>query len=94
VDTNAAKRTKPAVQEAFMSLVDALLIEQAAPLNQNEVWLAIRTDGEPGDGSRKNPFDASTAVKFDDLMRLRILANTKINLGPGRASVMAESQSI
>jgi hypothetical protein len=32
------------------------------------VYLAIRTDGKPGAGTESDPFDASTAAKFDALM--------------------------
>lgn len=40
----------------------------ASYLGQNTYYLAPRTDGIAGDGSRINPFDASTPIKFENLM--------------------------
>lgn len=51
-----------------------------------EVWVGIRPDLAPGDGTRSNPFDGSTASKLDNLLMLaggKIGPNTVINLQPG-----------
>ncbi len=32
------------------------------------VWIAVRTDGLPGSGTQADPYDGSTAAKFDALM--------------------------
>jgi hypothetical protein len=46
------------------------------------VWIAFRTDGVPGTGSIMDPFDGSTADKFDALMA-GFGAYTDIHIGPG-----------
>lgn len=35
---------------------------------QGEIWLAVRTDGKAGAGTRSDPFDASTATKYTTLL--------------------------
>ena len=47
-----------------MSLIDALLLDPA-PFN---VWIAARTDGIKGSGTASDPYDGSTAAKFDTRM--------------------------
>jgi hypothetical protein len=37
------------------------------PGSTNEIWIAVRTDGLPGSGTKDDPFDGSTAIKFDAL---------------------------
>jgi hypothetical protein len=49
---------------------------------QNEVWLAIRTDGAVGSGSVTDPYDASSPTLFSAVMN-GLGANTTIHLGPG-----------
>lgn len=50
---------------------------------QQGVWIvASRPDGQPGSGSVTDPYDGSTAAKFDALMD-SFPAYTKIHLGPG-----------
>lgn len=50
--------------------------------SSKEVWIAVRTDGRGGDGSRENPYDGSTRAKFDGLMQ-GFGARTVIHLLPG-----------
>ena len=81
-----------------MNTADALILDGlaavllVAPLK--EVWIAIRTDGslfDPlnpvilGDGTEQNPWDGSTALKFDYILRQKLLGrtNTTVRLGPG-----------
>src|SRR5258706_14179578 len=83
-----------------MNTLDALLRDglPASVLTKplREVWIAIRTDGAPdvdpsnpvviGDGTRDNPWDASTAIKLDLVLRSPVFAaqdNTIIHLGAG-----------
>jgi hypothetical protein len=47
-----------------------------------ECWVAIRTDGFSGTGTQADPYDGSTAAKFDALMR-SFPAYSVIHLGPG-----------
>lgn len=61
-----------------MSLLDALLLD---PYRIN-VWIAYRTDGVAGTGTQNDPYDGSTATKFDGLMS-GFATNTFVNLGPG-----------
>lgn len=35
---------------------------------QGEIWLAVRTDGKAGAGTKSDPFDASTAAKYTTLL--------------------------
>lgn len=34
-----------------------------------DVWIAVRTDGQPGTGTQADPYDGSTPEKFDALMQ-------------------------
>ena len=61
-----------------MSLLDALLLDPA-PL---EIWIAYRTDGLKGSGTASDPYDGSTAAKFDARMN-ETPANMRVHLGPG-----------
>ncbi|HEY5704345.1 MAG TPA: right-handed parallel beta-helix repeat-containing protein [Terrimicrobiaceae bacterium] len=49
-------------------------------------WIAARNDGKPGRGTQANPFDGSTQVKFDTLLR-RFWSERResvvFHLGPG-----------
>lgn len=48
------------------------------------VWIAARTDGQPGSGTQDDPYDGSTQQKFDAVMtNLQGLTNLGINLGAG-----------
>lgn len=70
-----------------MSLLDSLLedtllaSELESPLK--EVYLAIRTDGNDGNGTRLNPLDASTALKFDAVVAAHRAPNLGVRIGPG-----------
>lgn len=58
-----------------MSIFEALLEDSLyETVVQQEVWLAVRTDGVPGAGTIENPYNCSGAVtdtdpKFDQVMR-------------------------
>lgn len=49
---------------------------------QNQVYIAYRTDGVAGVGTKEDPFDGSTQAKFDALM-LGFDPDIQINIGPG-----------
>ncbi len=61
-----------------MALLDALLLD---PYRIN-VWVAARTDGQPGTGTHSDPYDGSTAAKFDAVMN-GLGGYTRVHLGPG-----------
>lgn len=68
-------------------MIDSLLLEEplhALPDGRpgREVWIAARTDGVKGSGTETDPYDGSTAARFDALMQ-SIPANTTVHLGPG-----------
>src|SRR5688572_27970906 len=77
-----------------MSLLTALieedLLSSSLQSPPKEVWLAVRTDrpmglGDSdafGAGTFEDPYDAGTAGRFDNLMRV-IGSDTTIYLGPG-----------
>ena len=47
-----------------MGLIDALLLDPF-PF---EIWIAKRTDGLAGSGTLNDPWDGSTAARFDQVM--------------------------
>lgn len=47
-----------------------------------EIWIALRTDGKAGAGTKTDPYDGSTKVKLDTLLR-SFGTYITINLGPG-----------
>jgi hypothetical protein len=61
-----------------MALSDAFLLDPA-PF---QVWMAARTDGIKGSGTARDPYDGSTAAKFDARMN-ELPSNTRVHLGPG-----------
>jgi hypothetical protein len=80
-----------------MSILDAL-IEQELTLPpvlssgaaRREIWICRRTDGASipgqtpfGTGSQDDPYDGSTADKFDVIMDTRVPAGATIRLGTG-----------
>src|SRR5258707_27076 len=77
-----------------MALLEALVIDPfnvdqpllysflLDPQDSFEVWLAIRTDEEPGSGTVTDPYDASALSVFDALMN-SFQPYTTIHLGPG-----------
>jgi len=60
-----------------MPLLDALLLDPA----RINVWIAYRTDGIKGTGTQNDPWDGSTAAKFDAVMS-SLSINTTVFLGP------------
>ncbi|HTG44916.1 MAG TPA: hypothetical protein VK633_10330 [Verrucomicrobiae bacterium] len=77
-----------------MSLLSTFLEEGLAATELEvpliDVWIAVRTDfaadAEPeifGRGTRDNPYDGSTAVRFDLIMRTVVGERTIVHLGPG-----------
>src|ERR1041385_4563936 len=64
-----------------MSLLDALLLD---PYRIN-VWIAYRTDGVAGSGTQNDPYDGSTAAKFDAIMN-SLSPNTAVHLGPATST--------
>src|SRR5688572_27382640 len=69
-----------------MALLDALLLDPY-PF---EIWIAVRTDGVGGSGTLNDPYDGSTAAKFDALMNtISAMPADKVgivHLGPGTFS--------
>src|SRR2546426_10415872 len=61
-----------------MGLTDALLLDPY-PF---EIWIAQRSDGQKGTGTLNDPFDGSTAAKFDAIMS-GLPGPTCVHLGPG-----------
>lgn len=51
------------------------------------IYIAVRTDGLAGTGSQTDPYDGSTEVKFDALMK-SFPENTQIHLGAGTYSTL------
>jgi hypothetical protein len=64
-----------------MPLLDALLLD---PYRIN-IWIAYRTDGVAGGGTQNDPYDGSTATKFDAIMN-SLSANTTVHLGPATST--------
>jgi hypothetical protein len=64
-----------------MSLVDALLLDPYRIIT----WIAYRTDGVNGSGTQNDPYDGSTATKFDAIMN-SLSANTAVHLGPATSA--------
>lgn len=62
-----------------MSLLDALLLDPS----RINVWIAYRNDGVKGSGTQNDPYDGSTAARFDQIMRDYGAANTTVHVGPG-----------
>ena len=61
-----------------MGLTDALLLDPY-PF---EIWIAQRSDGQKGSGTLNDPYDGSTAAKFDGIMN-GLPGPTCVHLGPG-----------
>jgi len=52
----------------------------------SEIWIAVRTDGQPGTGTANDPYDGSTQERFDAVMHGLYAANrthVSIHLGVG-----------
>jgi hypothetical protein len=70
------------------SLLSLIVISAVCFLNHTQattltnIYLAVRTDGIAGTGTASNPFDASTAAKYDQLLAT-YSQNTVFNYAPG-----------
>src|SRR5262249_30625120 len=70
------------------SLLSLIVISAVCFLNHTRaqtltnIYLAVRTDGIAGTGTASNPFDASTAAKYDKLLAT-YSQNTVFNYAPG-----------
>src|ERR1041384_7891125 len=53
----------------LLLLVAAAFFSPAALATTQDVWIAVRTDGQPGTGTQDDPYDGSTPEKFDALMQ-------------------------
>jgi hypothetical protein len=73
----AAENRIAAYARDSLALVDAIF-----PASLKEVWIAFRIDGTDGSGTLEDPFDGSTARKFDAVMD-SLEPNTHIHIGPG-----------
>lgn len=65
----------------------AQLTSDCARDSPNTIFIALRADGIAGSGTKANPFDGSTAQKFDKLLRQRAEAGQRdliVCIGPGR----------
>ncbi|MBA2434086.1 MAG: hypothetical protein H0V54_03190 [Chthoniobacterales bacterium] len=51
-------------------------------LSAPEIWIATRSDGKTGSGTSADPFDAHTALLFDQIMR-SLAPSTILHIGPG-----------
>jgi hypothetical protein len=67
-----------------MSLLDTFLTEGLLiTVARQDVYIAVRTDGAVGSGTVDDPWDGSTAAKFDDIMANKVSGGMTIHLGPG-----------
>ena len=58
----------------------------APPKDYTRIFIALRRDAKPGTGQADDPFDGSSAQKFDSLLRTRSEANQRnliVCIGPG-----------
>lgn len=68
-------------------LLLVLLVSQTSARSRqteqtNNVYIAARTDGLEGAGTKTDPFDGSTSTKLDAVLR-RISNGTSVHFGPG-----------
>src|SRR5439155_19970273 len=67
---------------AISLLMPTVASAAQTPAFPHEVWIAVRSDGHAGRGTNADPYDGSTAAKFD--ARLASFGpNTQIHLGAG-----------
>jgi hypothetical protein len=62
---------------------------------EKEIWIAVRTDGQPGTGLASDPFDGSTEEKFDGLLiglNRAGVTNITIHLGPGTFQTLGATE--
>ncbi len=53
----------------WVMLLAMLIAWQACPAKDPEIWIAPRTDGQKGRGTIDDPYDGSSQVKFDRVLR-------------------------
>lgn len=63
-------------------LLSNLAFATLPALANTDIYLAVRTDGQPGSGTAADPFDASSAAKFDALLA-RFTTNITFHYAPG-----------
>ena len=63
-------------------LFSSVVFAAAAAVANTDIYLAVRTDGKSGSGTQADPFDASSAPKFDALLA-RFKANTNFHYAAG-----------
>ena len=66
--TPRKKRLFRASQAARICTAIFIFSRGLAPLPAQEVWIAVRTDGEAGTGRRSDPFNGGTREKLDALL--------------------------
>ena len=49
----------------------------------HDIWIGVRSDGQPGDGTAIDPYDGSTSTKFDSVMLNNTHAGDSIHLLSG-----------
>jgi hypothetical protein len=77
-------RSSKTVVVLLVALMSSAIAKAAAvPAVSQVCHLAPRTDGHPGSGTLDDPYDASTALKFDRLMEDHAKANVTIVLAEG-----------
>src|SRR5690349_11869981 len=54
---------------ALLVFLAAAVLPQITLATTQDVWIAVRTDGQPGTGTQDDPYDGSTPEKFDALMQ-------------------------
>lgn len=54
---------------ALLVFLAAAVLSQVTLATTQDVWIAMRTDGQPGTGTQDDPYDGSTPEKFDALMQ-------------------------
>jgi hypothetical protein len=75
-----------AAAAAITLFMPSVIYAAQKPTPLREVWIAVRTDGHAGKGTKADPYDGSTQVKFDALMahtRKIPATNAHIHLGTG-----------
>ena len=70
------------IRHGFVFLIAAACCSEIGATSPQEVWIAIRMDGHIGSGTQADPYDGSTAARFDAVMN-SIPANAVIHLGAG-----------
>lgn len=72
----------------FIVCLSILSCMGVSPVGAKDVWIAIRTDGAPGIGTKENPYDGSTAAHFNRVMAsLSATDNETVHLAAGTYSL-------